>query len=250
MSKMPARRNAGAFTLIELLVVIAIIAILAAILFPVFAKAREKARQSACLSNMKQIGTAMMMYVQDYDETYSLNGTHIFTSVTGSADYGRDLHSWRSLLFPYIKNEGVFLCPSNPDGEKDTRDGGWPAAPSFKRSYNALYDVIIHQDKPRPIADVQFPATTIMILEAYCGPTGRCGAEMAHLNPGDSEMRDDMFSGHSGFANLLFADGHAKAFRPSQTYNQAADTSFWTLNNKNNPNVRQMCDTAEAKWKP
>jgi prepilin-type N-terminal cleavage/methylation domain-containing protein/prepilin-type processing-associated H-X9-DG protein len=95
-------RRPAAFTLIELLVVIAIIAILAAILFPVFAQARAKARQVACLSNMKQIGTAVMMYSQDYDEL-------IVPSQNGG---GTTLVSWPTLIFPYIKNRDVFVCPA------------------------------------------------------------------------------------------------------------------------------------------
>jgi prepilin-type N-terminal cleavage/methylation domain-containing protein len=96
-------RSRAAFTLIELLVVIAIIAILAAILFPVFAQARERARQISCVSNMKQLGLAVMMYAQDYDETYPL-----------TANYGvaPDPTIWPEALQPYIKNQGVFNCPS------------------------------------------------------------------------------------------------------------------------------------------
>ncbi len=91
-----------AFTLIELLVVIAIIAILAAILFPVFAQARESARQTSCLSNMKQIGVGLMMYEQDYDEQYPPSQIGTGTAIV----------SWPTLMFPYIKNEQVFVCPS------------------------------------------------------------------------------------------------------------------------------------------
>jgi len=108
------------FTLIELLVVIAIIAILAAILFPVFSRAREQARQTACLSNAKQIGTALMMYAQDWDESFPF---WIAWCADGNCANGLSA-SWNSLfwteqLLPYVKNKDVFKCPS------DNRTGGW-----------------------------------------------------------------------------------------------------------------------------
>jgi len=98
----------GAFTLIELLVVIAIIAILAAILFPVFARAREKARQSSCLSNVKQLGLATQMYAQDYDETLPV-------AIGGLPDWSL-FWSTMELLQPYVKNTRVSICPSDPIG--------------------------------------------------------------------------------------------------------------------------------------
>jgi prepilin-type N-terminal cleavage/methylation domain-containing protein/prepilin-type processing-associated H-X9-DG protein len=123
---MHARRLRHGFTLIELLVVIAIIAILAAILFPVFAQARAKARQASCLSNMNQLGLATGMYIQDYDETFYphrenagaesnpfiqvLNDPPPGTKVTGNA---RNRVFWISLLQPYVKNYDLFKCPSN-----------------------------------------------------------------------------------------------------------------------------------------
>lgn len=98
------------FTLIELLVVIAIIAILAAILFPVFAKAREKARQSSCCSNQKQIALAILQYCQDYDERM-FNHCHM-PRESNTADGNPD-HCWPYCIAPYIKNTQVFRCPSN-----------------------------------------------------------------------------------------------------------------------------------------
>jgi prepilin-type N-terminal cleavage/methylation domain-containing protein/prepilin-type processing-associated H-X9-DG protein len=99
------------FTLIELLVVIAIIAILAAILFPVFARAREKARQISCLSNMKQLGMALMMYAQDWDDTYPRCYIYMDPSKGGSAGY----HHWSGITAPYVTNWNVYVCPSDPN---------------------------------------------------------------------------------------------------------------------------------------
>ncbi len=112
-------RRARAFTLIELLVVIAIIAILAAILFPVFAQAREKARQTVCLSNNKQIGLAFMQYVQDYDETFPPSR---FT--TTKRDTGGRFMPWSINILPYVKNVDVFTCPSN-NTPADLNATGW-----------------------------------------------------------------------------------------------------------------------------
>ena len=101
------RRGSNAFTLIELLVVIAIIAILAAILFPVFAQARDKARQTSCLANMKQLGLALNMYSQDYDGTLMQTSWELGSSKA-------KVH-WSYLVQPYVKNLGIFVCPSDPD---------------------------------------------------------------------------------------------------------------------------------------
>src|SRR5712692_192748 len=106
------RRVRPAFTLIELLVVIAIIAILAAILFPVFAQAREKARMTTCLSNLKQLGTGLMLYAQDYDEMLPASGVYGSAHPLYNQGYGWAL--WVKLLEPYTKNKQVTECPSGP----------------------------------------------------------------------------------------------------------------------------------------
>ncbi len=100
--------NENAFTLIELLVVIAIIAILAAILFPVFARARENARRASCQSNLKQIGLGLLQYAQDYDETYPAwySGPSNISNSTTS-------YKWNDAIFPYVKSEQIFTCPSD-----------------------------------------------------------------------------------------------------------------------------------------
>src|SRR5713101_6929093 len=103
-------RRKNGFTLIELLVVIAIIAILAAILFPVFAQAREKARQSTCLSNMKQMGLAFNMYAQDYDETFGWQKVSDNCPDFGRA--GNPEPSWNMSILPYVKSRQIFTCPS------------------------------------------------------------------------------------------------------------------------------------------
>lgn len=105
-ARRPRSRTRAAFTLIELLVVIAIISILAAILFPVFARAREKARQTSCLSNLKQIGMGILMYTDDHDE--------VLPPVERGICPGPDAYGWGDLVYPYVKNVQVFDCPSAP----------------------------------------------------------------------------------------------------------------------------------------
>jgi prepilin-type N-terminal cleavage/methylation domain-containing protein len=152
------RRRRG-FTLIELLVVIAIIAILAAILFPVFAQAREAARKAQCLSNTKQFGTAVMMYVQDYDDYYPLS-IYPVVNTTGVHPF-----SVYDSIIPYIKNSGIMACPSGPkDMDWDLLLGGSGGKPetgcfggalgtsmgNFKYfSYNANY-AVFQEGNPNP----------------------------------------------------------------------------------------------------
>lgn len=195
------------FTLIELLVVIAIIAILAAILFPVFARAREAARATQCRSNLKQVGNAFMMYVQDYDEIYPDRG----------GNGGTGLASFRQRLQPYTKNVAVFQCASNPQKntivDAATADGVYPAIP---RSYamNARLAIV-------PMAFLQAPAQKILAAELVNTNWTDYGSNWWNSAPGNWV---NGFAGHSGTANYLFADGHVKAMKPTQT---AAPLNMW-----------------------
>jgi prepilin-type N-terminal cleavage/methylation domain-containing protein/prepilin-type processing-associated H-X9-DG protein len=250
-------RKSG-FTLIELLVVIAIIAILAAILFPVFAQAREKARQSTCLSNFKQAGTAVMMYVQDYDETYPLTWYNASTVVPGDS-------VTMVLLQPYIRNWGISECPSNPNGANTrmtTTDLPAPtgATAQAQRDYNRgitsdfgvnfqYYGPWINQGGLKPIgvaqARVSAPANSAYaiesiwdrsasgaplvggnwVVEAPCRtaadgtntfPTAGTGiywqGGWTPSQPNGWHVFGGVWPWHHGrFANVMYADGHAKA---------------------------------------
>ncbi len=155
------------FTLIELLVVIAIIAILAAILFPVFAQAREKARQTSCLSNMKQLGVALNMYAQDYDGALSQTSWEV-----GSLK--SKIH-WSYLVQPYVKNLQIFVCPSDPNpvvpknricGPADTIGVSLCDEQAPKFSYINSYNVMpAHDWIPPTESSFEKPANTIVLAE-------------------------------------------------------------------------------------
>jgi prepilin-type N-terminal cleavage/methylation domain-containing protein/prepilin-type processing-associated H-X9-DG protein len=237
------RSYRSAFTLIELLVVIAIIAILAAILFPVFAQAREKARQSSCLSNLKQMGVALMMYTQDFDETLPPGINNAFSSN----------RTWMHHIAPYTKNRGIFVCPSASDlvpnvtnpGNNGTGGYGansnimtsWAATGPGNNPSKALADfgdaagtfVICDtaqlgnaEFSAAPAADVNNPETWMNYLRksplpftdwnvnppgAWDNDTTRNYAQ-GYLTSGTPWRRP--IARHSKGLNVVYADGHAK----------------------------------------
>jgi prepilin-type N-terminal cleavage/methylation domain-containing protein/prepilin-type processing-associated H-X9-DG protein len=192
------------FTLIELLVVIAIIAILAAILFPVFARAREKARQSNCLSNVRQIGTALAMYTDDYDETLPRFNFGALT-VGGSPQN----QTWARVLRPYVKNSQLFICPSKrQDGWMFEGDSDTTWAPC---AYG-VNDAYVFPGVGYPVASLaQFgsPAETITLSERSTLNTVRVYAPVAQGGAG-ANPPCNVDCRHNGGANFLFLDGHAK----------------------------------------
>jgi prepilin-type N-terminal cleavage/methylation domain-containing protein/prepilin-type processing-associated H-X9-DG protein len=257
-------RSRRAFTLIELLVVIAIIAILAAILFPVFAQAREAARSTSCKSNLKQIGYALMMYVQDYDEVYPNR-----RSADGLNPGGTDTLSWRTLIHPYMKNTQILVCPSNPDKSTLSRDNDAPTA--FGISYGCNFNWGANQNtEPNPLAAIgkgvfgnqlspgvsmamiEAPAQTIAVMEMRGVPFVNFVVDFVGgrwTDPASGRTytyyENTLFTGHSGRSNYLFADGHVKALRPSQTYQPI---NLWYRDNAPiSTNGRYLLDQAEAQ---
>jgi prepilin-type N-terminal cleavage/methylation domain-containing protein/prepilin-type processing-associated H-X9-DG protein len=187
------------FTLIELLVVIAIIAILAAILFPVFAKAREKARQASCLSNQKQIGLAAMQYVQDYDETFPMlfEIEIIWPNANGYGTF--------DCLSPYLKSKNVLRCPSNdnmPVINTSWYWQNWGLCGAQRTGYSWGFVA------SRKLAAVNSPASCCFTFEQGRSiPTGDYQCNFC-----GSVTREDYGykPPHNGGIECTFADGHAK----------------------------------------
>lgn len=220
------------FTLIELLVVIAIISILAAILFPVFARAREQARKAACQSNLKQIGLAVAQYTQDYDETYPIGrfATSPFTY-------------WYSVLEPYTKSTQVYICPSagkvtNSSGTQIGNGGyGWNIRGTGTSAANVNGFGYIEgtwgtpsNSGPVKLSEVTNPATTIQVADpASNGYTANGYYAIGYSNlsyipvlhggqNGPYYTSSLVAVAPGGGGNYLFADGHVKFMQASQTH--------------------------------
>ncbi|MCE5219532.1 prepilin-type N-terminal cleavage/methylation domain-containing protein [bacterium] len=198
------------FTLIELLVVIAIIAILAAILFPVFARAREKARQTACLSNARQMGTAVMMYAQDYDEqlvNLQLAGCKFtFNGMT------HNNLLWYMALMPYVKSVQVFDCPSTSRTWYGQYTGDTDYGINSEITYRHHYNSTTKVGTGCPLAELQKPAETCVIADSdWTHSTADYKFSNSYFLNGTPHVSAFIPDRHNGTANIVFCDGHAKA---------------------------------------
>lgn len=224
-------RTRAAFTLIELLVVIAIIAILAAILFPVFSQAREKARQTACLSNLKQIGTAFLMYTQDYDENLPLT------------TYPLPSNTWTAQAQPYIKSTQIFRCPT------DDSDNWKAASPRLSSYFLSAY--MAGSQQYGNLAAISAPASVIYVAESakninrdHFHPFNWNGnLETPTPNPlysaymnsitwsaAKQETIELALRRHSDGSNFVYLDGHAKWGKWSQVWFQRPAQGIWQGN--------------------
>ncbi|MES2461888.1 MAG: DUF1559 domain-containing protein [Armatimonadota bacterium] len=265
-------RTQNAFTLIELLVVIAIIAILAAILFPVFAQAREKARQSACLSNNKQIANALMLYVQDYDEALPMGAWSSGSGATAIS--GR----WFRDLYPYLKNVDVYVCPNITD---DPMGIAGYYRPKLAAGFpNFIGDTALYPQSPggyamnanlfggtlsKTLAEIPDSSGTFIICDAsrvtsdvlkdpyrydpdswpklqdrdsdwqVTPPTDWIGGSATRYTIDGSDQRRRPIARHSGGLNVIYCDGHARWSKITQFLGPLSATqNGWPYGHQNN----------------
>jgi prepilin-type N-terminal cleavage/methylation domain-containing protein/prepilin-type processing-associated H-X9-DG protein len=200
------------FTLIELLVVIAIIAILAAILFPVFARAREKARQTSCLSNIKQLALGFHMYSSDYDETFPARtigaNCNAALRVGGTAEQA---------VYPYVKNAQLYICPSrDAAGYCGNIAASWQALVP-RSGYHVTCTAFGGAVK---VGRIQIPAEVLLLGEGSTGTYLRYSTDKTCEAP-------QVLEAHNGGNNIGYCDGHGKWVKSTRLYNTHANVTTY-----------------------
>lgn len=274
------KKDTLGFTLIELLIVIAIIAILAAILFPVFSRAREGARRTTCASNLKQIGVGMLMYTQDYDERLPL--------LLNVGAPQAQLETWRMRIQPYIKSQELVVCKSNPAynlGFKESYNvsPGNNILGPIPSSYTAAVQGLAGQSSTldgsafpvdpnaspvvtRNLSEIANTSQSILVIECtsssyrFIIDTGSGSGNAGFKTDPPTQVscssttastscnnEGALFSGHLGTSNFLFADGHVKALKPLATITVAeggsGSVNMWLRNG----GTLGTTDAADAK---
>lgn len=238
------RRKTG-FTLIELLIVIAIIAILAAILFPVFAQAREKARQTYCLSNVKQLALGVMIYAQDYDET-------VLPTQNDA------LVLWPDILYPYVKNNQIRVCLSDLGQPTNPSPNGPGLLPPNSYGLNELTfedDTDYLPGPPAPaytLSAFTTPAATVMMGELGCQDDLVTSRPNAFKMVVPDDVLNDSYDGrpsarHFTRCNLTFMDGHAKAMRDDQFYGTSNGVGNFFTDNQIPPDLWFCADPTSGR---
>jgi prepilin-type N-terminal cleavage/methylation domain-containing protein len=231
------RRAPSAFTLIELLVVIAIIATLAAILFPVFSQAREQARATACLSNMRQISVATTLYTEDYDERIYFRGSSAKIVTRTGLPNSTNASRWWNALMPDLKSGQVFKCPSDPQPTLSPDINGINNIPRSFIANTAVEDLTLAQiDKPSDIIAVTEKLDTINGQVNTSSWIGAFNGEMSE-NP----TTNGVASWHHNGTNSALLDGHAKWMRLSAIL-QSADLTGCNLMHRYP--TTSMCDAS------